>query len=210
MTRIAVGTAPGSPAPIEIANTETGSLLRLARKVDPRVAAKNAGRRAVIDFIAELLENADVSAIVICEDDMVMRATAKNGGLVTTARRILRRAREAGIEARYPGLPEGIGNLETEACIEAAAVALSQPEVKESDNVFRDLLQAPDHTEMKAKHDAAARIRRQMLKGEYSQESFAEICGLEPREISRIVHFKLGDFSIDLLNSVLTKIEESS
>lgn len=124
---IAAGTAPGSLAPIEISKTEVGSLLRLARQIDPRVPAQSAGRRAVIDFVAERLENADVSAVVISEDDLVVRATAKNGGRVTTAHRILMRAREAEIEARYPGLPEGIGRLETEGDIEAAAVALSKP-----------------------------------------------------------------------------------
>lgn len=82
--------------------------------------------------------------------------------------------------------------------------------IKESDNVFRDLLQAPDHAEMKAKHDAAAHIRRHMLKGEYSQESFAEICGLTQPQVSKIVNFKLRDFSIERLNAVLAKIDESA
>ncbi len=125
---IAAGTAPGSLTPIEIAATETGSLLRLARQVDPRVSAKNACRRAVIDFVADRRENGDAPAIVICEDEIVIRAIAKNGGSVTTARRALLLVREAEIEARYPGLPEGIGNLETEVEIEAAATELSKPE----------------------------------------------------------------------------------
>lgn len=124
---IAAGTAPGSLTPIEIAGTETGSLLRLARQVDPSVSAKNACRRAVIDFVAERRENSDAPAIAICDDEVVIRAIAKNGGVVTTARRALLFVREAEIESRYPGLPKGIGRLETEADIEAAATEISKP-----------------------------------------------------------------------------------
>jgi predicted XRE-type DNA-binding protein len=79
--------------------------------------------------------------------------------------------------------------------------------LEESDDVFRDLLQAPDHAEMKAKHDAAASIRRRMLAGEYSHERFSEICGLTPTELSKIVNFKLRDFSIERLTSVLARLQ---
>jgi predicted XRE-type DNA-binding protein len=79
--------------------------------------------------------------------------------------------------------------------------------IKESDDVFRDLLQTPDHAKMKAKHDAAAHIRRHMLKGEYSQERFAKICGLTPTELSKIASFKLRDFPIERLTSVLARLQ---
>ena len=79
---IAAGTAPGSLTPIEIAVTETGSLLRLARQVDPSVSAKNACRRAVIDFVAERMENSEGLAGVICHDEVAARAIANNSGAV--------------------------------------------------------------------------------------------------------------------------------
>lgn len=82
--------------------------------------------------------------------------------------------------------------------------------LKKSENLFRDLLGAPDHAEMKAKHDAAAHIRRHMTAGSHSQARFAEICGLTQPQVSNIVNFKLRDFSIDRLNAVLARIDDSA
>lgn len=82
---IVAGTAPGSSARIEIAVTETGTLLRLARQVDPRVASKNMCRRAIIDFVGERIENAAAPVFVICDDEIVARAITKNGAVVKGA-----------------------------------------------------------------------------------------------------------------------------
>jgi hypothetical protein len=73
---LAAATASGS---VEIASTETGALLSLARQADPAVSAANAGRRAVIDWIAEQLEEIETPAIVIVEDEGISRALARQG-----------------------------------------------------------------------------------------------------------------------------------
>lgn len=82
---IVANTAPGSSVRIEVAETEIGALLRLARQVDPHVATKNMCRRAVIDFVGERIENADAPVLVLCDDEIIARAIAKNGAVVKRA-----------------------------------------------------------------------------------------------------------------------------
>lgn len=79
--------------------------------------------------------------------------------------------------------------------------------LKSSDNLFRDLLKAENHVELKAKHDAAAYIRKYMINKNLAQSDLATLCGLTQPQVSKIVNFKLRDFSIDRLNAVLEKID---
>jgi len=82
---ITAGTVSGSSTPIEIAITETGSLLRLARQVDPVIAATNACRRAIVDWLGEQFENTFETAIVVCEDPRLTRAIADDANAVVMA-----------------------------------------------------------------------------------------------------------------------------
>lgn len=87
---IVAGTAPGSTSPIEIAITETGSLLRLARQVDPQISAANACRRAIVDWLGEWFENGSETAIVVREDPRLTRAIAGDANVVVmTAEQVL-------------------------------------------------------------------------------------------------------------------------
>lgn len=90
---IVAGTSPGTTSPIEIAVTETGSLLRLARQVDPQISAANAGWRAIVDWLGEHFENADETAIVVCEDPRLTHGIAGDANaVVMTARDLSVRA----------------------------------------------------------------------------------------------------------------------
>ncbi len=79
--------------------------------------------------------------------------------------------------------------------------------IKSSANVFRDLLKAPDHVELKAQHDAAAFIRRYGKMNGITHARLAEIADVEEREISKIVHFKLRDISLESLNAIVEKLK---
>gem|GEM_PF-3428621 len=82
--------------------------------------------------------------------------------------------------------------------------------LKRSENLFRDLLKSPDHEALKAKHEAAAFVRGYMLSHGLAQAELAERCGLTQPQVSQIVNFKLRNFSIDRLNDVLAKIDDSA
>lgn len=76
---IEAGLIPGSNNPVEIAITETGSLLRLARLVDPQASARNAGERAIIDWLGDRLEGSEKNAIVVYENGKVPNMIARQG-----------------------------------------------------------------------------------------------------------------------------------
>lgn len=87
---IVAGTSPGSSTPIEIAITETGSLLRLARQVDPQISAANASRRAIVDWLGEYFENGGETTIVVCEDRRLTRGIVGDANaVVMTAVQVL-------------------------------------------------------------------------------------------------------------------------
>jgi predicted XRE-type DNA-binding protein len=74
--------------------------------------------------------------------------------------------------------------------------------LRSSATLFRDLLNAEDHVELKAKHDAAAFIRKYLIDGKITEGDLSVLCGLTPPQVSKIVGLRLQEFSIDELNGV--------
>ncbi len=74
--------------------------------------------------------------------------------------------------------------------------------LRSSANLFRDLLKAENHVELKAKHDAAAFIRKYLIDAKITPGDSSDLCGLTPPQVSKIVGFRLQEFSIDELNGV--------
>ncbi len=79
--------------------------------------------------------------------------------------------------------------------------------IRSSANVFRDLIKAPDHAEMKSQHDAAPFVRRYGKTNGITEVRLAEIAGVEEREISKIVNFKLRDISLERLHAIVKKLK---
>lgn len=78
--------------------------------------------------------------------------------------------------------------------------------MKQSDNVFRDLLKAPDHVEMKANHDAAACIRKIALERGMTASALAEILEMPEATVEKILVFKLRGISSENLQAAVTKM----
>lgn len=70
------GQIPGSNAPISIEETSTGRLFALARQADPAVKARDAGERAIVDWLAEKVAGTDLEAVVVYENGKVPRIIA--------------------------------------------------------------------------------------------------------------------------------------
>lgn len=81
--------------------------------------------------------------------------------------------------------------------------------LRSSANLFRDLLNAENHVELKAKHDAAAFIRKYLTDGKITPGDLSDLCGLTPTQVSKIVGFRLQGFSIDELNGALALLRRN-
>ncbi|GAB0120033.1 hypothetical protein [Acidisoma sp. 7E03] len=70
------GQLPRSNAPISIEETITGRLFAVARRADPTIKARDAGERAIVDWLAEKVAGADLEAVVVYESGKVPRIIA--------------------------------------------------------------------------------------------------------------------------------------
>lgn len=94
------GQVAGSNAPVSVEETSTGRLFALARQVDPTVRARDAGERAIVDWLAEKIQGTDQAAMVVYENGRVPRIIA-NQGIdadidVVTTRAFLQLAQQVG------------------------------------------------------------------------------------------------------------------
>lgn len=94
------GRAAGSNAPVSVEETSTGRLFALARQVDPTVHARDAGERAIVDWLAEKIQGTDLAVMVVYENARVPRIVANQGMDadidVVTTRAFLQLAQQAG------------------------------------------------------------------------------------------------------------------
>lgn len=70
------GQLAGSTAPVSIEDTSTGRLFVLARQTDPSIRVRDAGERAIVDWLAEKVAGTSTAAIVIYENGKVPRIIA--------------------------------------------------------------------------------------------------------------------------------------
>ena len=97
---LSAGQALGSNAPVSVEETSTGRLFALARQTDPTIRARDAGERAIVDWLAEKIQGTDQAAMVVYENGRVPRIIANQGidadiDIVTT-RAFLQLAQRAG------------------------------------------------------------------------------------------------------------------
>jgi len=81
-----------------------------------------------------------------------------------------------------------------------------ETEMKQSDNLFRDLLGAPDHLELKAKNDAAASIRKIAIDRGLTATALAETLEMPAATIEKILAFKLRGISRESLETAAGKL----
>ena len=73
---LARGQVPGSNAPVSVEETSTGRLFALARQTDPTIRPRDAGERAIVDWLAEKVAGTSTAAIVVYENGKVPRIIA--------------------------------------------------------------------------------------------------------------------------------------
>jgi len=87
------GERAGSNAPIEVPETETGKTVRLARQVDPTHRQRDAGERAILDWLADSLAVTPGPPVVIYENGRIPNMIAREGlgttVIVATTRALL-------------------------------------------------------------------------------------------------------------------------
>lgn len=97
---LSAGQIVGSNAPVSVEETSTGRLFALARQVDPTVRARDAGERAIVDWLAEKVQGTDQAAMVVYENGRVPRIIANQGMDadidVVTTRAFLQLAQQVG------------------------------------------------------------------------------------------------------------------
>ena len=98
---LSAGQVAGSNAPVSVEETSTGRLFALARQVDPTVRARDAGERAIVDWLAEKVQGTDQAAMVVYENGRVPRIIANQGMNadidVVTTRAFLQLAQQVGV-----------------------------------------------------------------------------------------------------------------
>lgn len=98
---IAEGQREGSNAPVTVETTETGETFRLALQTDPSHRAPNAGEVAIVEWLAERIEDTTTGALVVYENGKVPRVIAQQGMnaniAVVTTRALLQLAELQGI-----------------------------------------------------------------------------------------------------------------
>lgn len=97
------GLAPGSNRPVQLGLTETGEAFRLARLVKPDFRMRDGGGTAIVQWLAETVENTPHQAIVLYENGKVpkvVRREALDADIdVMTTRAFLQLAERRGLIA---------------------------------------------------------------------------------------------------------------
>lgn len=70
------GQLAGSNAPVSVEETSTGRLFALARQTDPTIRPRDAGERAIVDWLAEKVAGTNTAAVVVYENGKVPRIIA--------------------------------------------------------------------------------------------------------------------------------------
>jgi predicted nucleic acid-binding protein len=95
------GQEAGSNQPVEVAKTEIGEAYRLARQADPGFTMRDAGDRAIRDWLVDMLPEIGGPALVIYEDKrmprLIQREHLEEVVVVATTRAVLSFAEERGL-----------------------------------------------------------------------------------------------------------------
>jgi predicted nucleic acid-binding protein len=95
------GQESGSNQPVEIVETEIGEAYRLARQTDPSFKLRDAGERAIRDWLVDTLAEVGGPALVIYEDKklpkLIAREHLEDVVVVATTRAVLIFAEERGL-----------------------------------------------------------------------------------------------------------------
>jgi len=95
------GQEAGSNQPVEIVKTEIGEAYRLARRTDPNFKLRDAGERAIRDWLVDMLPEVGGPALVIYEDKkmpkLIQREHLEDVVVVATTRAVLAFAEERGL-----------------------------------------------------------------------------------------------------------------
>jgi hypothetical protein len=87
------GERQGSNTPVEVPETETGKTVRLARQVDPTHRQRDAGERAILDWLADSLATTPGPPVVVYENGRIPNMIAREGlastVIVATTRALL-------------------------------------------------------------------------------------------------------------------------
>ena len=93
----------GSNQPVEVVKTEIGEAYRLARQADPNFTMRDAGERAIRDWLVDSLPEIGGPALVIYEDKkmpgLIQREHLEDVVVMATTRAILTFAQERGLIA---------------------------------------------------------------------------------------------------------------
>ena len=65
-----------SNAPVSVEETSTGRLFALARQTDPTIQPRDAGERAIVDWLAEKVAGTSTAAVIVYENGKVPRIIA--------------------------------------------------------------------------------------------------------------------------------------
>jgi hypothetical protein len=97
------GREPGSNQPVDVVTTEIGEAYRLARQADPAFKLRDAGERAIRDWLVDTLPEVGGPALVIYEDKrmprLIQREQLADVVVVATMRAVLVFAEERGLIA---------------------------------------------------------------------------------------------------------------
>ena len=97
------GQEAGSNQPVEVVKTEIGEAFRLARQTDPNFTMRDAGERAIRDWLVDSLPEIGGPALVIYEDKrmpaLIRREQLEDVVVMATTRAVLTFAQERGLIA---------------------------------------------------------------------------------------------------------------
>jgi hypothetical protein len=95
------GQLPGSNQPVEVVKTEIGEAYRLARQTDPGFTMRDAGERAIRDWLVDMLPTVGGPALVIYEDKrmpgLIQREQLSEIVVLATTRAMLTFAEQRGL-----------------------------------------------------------------------------------------------------------------
>lgn len=95
------GREPGGNEPVEIVKTEIGEAFRLARQADPAFKMRDAGERAIRDWLADALPELGGPVLIVYEDKkmpkLIQRERLDDVVVMATTRAILVFAEERGL-----------------------------------------------------------------------------------------------------------------
>jgi predicted nucleic acid-binding protein len=106
----------GSNQPVEVVKTEIGEAYRLARQADPHFTMRDAGERAIRDWLVDSLPEIGGPALVVYEDKrmpaLIQRERLEDVVVMATTRAILTFAQERGL---IPSAEEAWNDIITRA-----------------------------------------------------------------------------------------------